>query len=294
MELRRMTRVFIFGVGYSALHFARTFHDKFQFAGTTTSQEKVADLAQEGVGGFVFSPEAADPAIAREIAASDALLVSVPPDAAGDPVLARYRAAIDAATRLRRIVYLSTLGVYGDCGGAWIDEATPCRPVNARSRARLAAETRWRALEAPGRAVDILRLAGIYGPGRNALVQVKRGTARRIVKPGQVFNRIHAADIAAAIAACLTRDGAGGVFNVCDDEPAPAQDVIAEAARLIGVAAPPEIALEEAQLSVLARSFYEECKRASNRALKETLGVRLAFPTYREGLRVLWAAGEGR
>jgi nucleoside-diphosphate-sugar epimerase len=289
-----MMRILVFGLGYSALHFARINRECYEIAGTATTQGKATALSRDGINATVFSPEATDDALSELIAQADALLISIPPDSVGDPALMRFGHEIADAPRLRNIVYLSTIGVYGDYEGAWVDERTPCHPINERSRDRLAAETAWRALERPDRATHILRLAGIYGPGRNALVQMKRGTARSIVKPGQVFNRIHVADIASAINACLMRGGPGGVWNVCDDLPAPTQDVVAEAARLMGVAPPQEIPFDDADLSPIARSFYAECKRASNRAMKEQLGVRLAYPTYREGLRALWEDGEGK
>jgi nucleoside-diphosphate-sugar epimerase len=198
--------------------------------------------------------------------------------------------ALAQAPRLRAVVYLSTVGVYGDCGGAWVDEATPAQPSAARSRERLAAEQAWLDFGARrGIAVAILRLAGIYGPGQNALVQIARGKARRIVKPGQVFNRIHVGDIAQAIDAAFAGN-ASGIFNVADDEPSPPGDPIAFAAQLMGAAAPPEIPFEQAapSMSEMARSFWQECRRVNNAKLKRELGVSLRYPTYREGLRALF------
>ena len=221
--------------------------------------------------------------------------MSIPPDAAGDPVLRHFGQEIARAPQLERIIYLSTIGVYGDHGGGWVDETTVPRPVNERSRERLAAEQAWQALAArTGKSLQILRLAGIYGPGHNALVALRNGTARRIVKPGQVFNRIHVEDIARAVAAARAAAGKSAVWNVSDDEPAPAEDVVAYAAGLLGIAPPPEIAFDAADLSPMARSFYGESKRVANAAMKARLGVELAFPTYREGLRQLFEAGEGR
>ncbi len=226
--------------------------------------------------------------------AADALLVSIPPDEEGDPVLARFAGAIASASHLSWIGYLSTIGVYGDHGGAWIDEATPPKPVSDRSKERLAAENAWLDLGArSGKAVHIFRIAGIYGPGRNALKNLADGTAKRIVKPGQVFNRIHVADIAAVLMASIERPRAGAIYNLADDEPAPAQDVVAYAAGLAGVPPPPEVPFAEVRLGPMAASFYGESKRASNRLIKDELGVRLRYPTYREGLQALRAAGEG-
>lgn len=288
--------VFVFGLGYSALHFLRRpAEGEDNPAGTVTTRAKAQALARGGIATFVFDGEAADPGIAERLAAADSLLVSIPPDADGDPVLRHFGATIARAPRLERIIYLSTIGVYGDHDGRWIDETNVPHPVNERSRDRLAAERAWQDLAAPtGKSVHILRLAGIYGPGQNALVNLRNGTARRIVKPGQIFNRIHVEDIARAIAAARAYAGAGGVWNVTDDEPAPAQDVVAYAAGLLSIAPPPEIAFDTADLSPMARSFYGESKRVANNALKQRLGAALAFPTYREGLRHLYETGEGR
>ena len=285
----------IFGLGYSAGWFARTRAEKLTTTATTTTPEKARALTRENLDVLVFSPDARDPRIEPAIAGADAALVSIGPDEAGDPAFNVYGGALSRATNLRTIVYLSTIGVYGDYGGAWIDEGAECRPSNARSQWRLRVEDQWRAFgEAAGKRVHILRLAGIYGPGQNALVNLRNGVARRIVKPGQVFNRIHVADIGAAIDACLTYKGAGRVWNVCDDEPAPAEDVVTFAAELLGVEPPPLVDFATASLSPMARSFYSECKRASNRAMKQDLGVRLTYPTYRKAMRALLAAGEGR
>jgi len=220
----------------------------------------------------------------------DAALISIPQDDRGDPALRACGDAFRRAPRLRSIVYLSTVGVYGDCGGAWVDEQTPPQPDSARSRERLAAEAAWQDLgTARGSAVAILRLAGIYGPGRNALMQIARGQARRIVKPGQVFNRIHVADIAQAIDAAFARN-ASGVFNVADDEPSPPSDPLVFAAQLMGVEPPPEIAFADAApaMSPLALSFWQDCRRVKNDKLKRELGVTLRYSTYREGLRALF------
>ena len=187
---------------------------------------------------------------------------------------------------MRWIGYLSTIGVYGDHGGAWVDEQTPATPTNARSRERADAEQAWLAFgTANNIAVQIFRLAGIYGPGQSQLVQLARGTARRIIKPGQVFNRIHVGDIARALDASLERPRAGAIYNVTDNEPAPPQDVVTFAAKLCGVAPPPEISLDDAGLTEMGRSFYAESKRVRNDLLRSELGVTLAYPTYREGTR---------
>ena len=285
--------LFAFGFGYSAQHLVRK--GERGAAGTVTTSAKAEALRRDGVAAFVFDGETADPSIVDRLAAAECLLVSIPPDAAGDPVLRHFAEAIAQAPRLARIVYLSTIGVYGDHAGRWVDETTVPRPVNERSRERLAAEEAWQALAArTGKILHILRLAGIYGPGQNALVQLRAGTARRIVKPGQVFNRIHVEDIARAITAARATALESAVWNVSDDEPAPAQDVVAYAAALLGIEPPPEIDFDAADLSPMARSFYGESKRVANAALKQRLGVELAFPTYREGLKHLFEMGEGR
>jgi nucleoside-diphosphate-sugar epimerase len=287
--------LFIFGPGYTAQEFVRTYRHRFdRIAGTARSAAKADALRASGIVPCLFDAERADSGIRDEIARADALLVSIPQGPGGDPVLQSLSDAIAVAPRLRWIGYLSTVGVYGDAGGGWVDETTPPSPVNERSRQRVAAENGWLAL---GRnasfAVQVFRLAGIYGPGRNALLKVADGTARRIVKPGQVFNRIHTADIAGVLMASIERPGHGAVYNVSDDEPGPPQDVIAYAARLLGVEPPPEVPFAEADLSPMARAFYQDNKRVRNARIKDELGVRLLFPTYRDGLEALHASGEG-
>lgn len=285
----------IFGLGYSAANFLDASVVAGKTTATVTTAAKARSFTRPGLDVRVFAPDYVDDEIQTAIARADAALVSIGPDADGDPTLNAFTDAIVAAPNLRTIVYLSTIGVYGDYAGAWIDESAECRPMNARSKWRLEAETRWIALgERAGKTVHVLRLAGIYGPGRNALVNLKNGTARRIVQKGQVFNRIHVADIGAAIAACLTYRGVRRIWNVTDEEPASGADVVACAADLLGIDPPPEIPLESAALSPMARSFYGESKRVSNKALRAELDVGLAYPTYREGLRALLEAGEGR
>lgn len=285
----------VFGFGYTASRFAELHRHRFSHVtGTVRSHEKAARLSGPGLTIRVLSPDAADPAIARDIAGADALLVSVPPGPEGDPILTRFADAVGAAPRLRWIGYLSTVGVYGDQGGAWIDETGGTRPANPRSQQRVAAEEAWLALgEASGTPVHIFRLAGIYGPGRSPLRKLAEGTAKRLVKPGQVFNRVHVDDIAAVLAASLERPRAGAIYNVSDDEPAPPQDVVTFAAEIAGVEPPPEEPFETAELSPMARSFYGDNKRVRNRLIREEFGVRLAFPSYREGLTALRRAGEG-
>ena len=281
--------LFVFGLGFSARRFADVERGRFSvIRATVTDPDKARDVAAEtGFTMRVFGPDAADPGIPADLADTDALLVSVPPDRDGDPVLRRYRDAI-AGSRVGWIGYLSTIGVYGDQNGAWIDETTPATPKSARSQGRLAVEDAWLALGAgTGKAVQVFRLSGIYGPGRNPIVKLREGRTQRIVKAGQVFNRIHVDDIAATLRASLDRPRAGAVYNVTDDEPAPPQVVTEYAAALTGLPLPPEVDFETADLSPMARSFYGENKRVRNRLIREELGVALRFPTYREGLEAL-------
>jgi nucleoside-diphosphate-sugar epimerase len=202
--------------------------------------------------------------------------------------LRHYRDEIARLSTLAWIGYLSTVGVYGNAAGAIVDETAELHPNNERTRARVVAESGWLALgETTGRPVQVFRLAGIYGPGRSALDKLRAGTARRIVKPGQVFNRIHVEDIASVLEASIARPRAGAIYNVADDEPAPPEDVIAYGAELLGIEPPPEIPFEDADLTPMARSFYGDSRRISNARIKSELGVTLAYPNYREGLRAL-------
>jgi nucleoside-diphosphate-sugar epimerase len=297
-----MSTLICLGLGYSAQHYVATFGGRFtRVVGTTRTTERAAELSAHDLGGHkvemrTFDGVAAAPAVIEAARASDALLVSAAPDEQGDPVLRSLADTLAAAPGLRGVVLLSTVGVYGDRAGGWVDEATTLDPAHERARARIAAEQGWQALGLRrGIPVAVLRLSGIYGPGQNALINVRRGRARNIDKPGQVFNRIHVDDIAQAIDAALAR-GADGVFNVTDDEPSPPGDPIVFAAGLLGIPPPPAIAYAEAvtTMSPLAASFYAENRRVRNDKLKSVLGVRLRYPSYREGLRALHARGEGQ
>jgi len=274
-----------FGHGYSAQALGRRLLPQgWRIFGTTRSPERADALRAEGVTPLLWEHDD----IAAALDAATHLLSSVAPSETGDPVLARHRDAIAAAApRLAWAGYLSTTGVYGDHQGGWVDEETPLTPSTERGRRRVAAEAEWQAI--PGLPLHIFRLAGIYGPGRGPFAKVRARTARRIVKPGQVFSRIHVDDIAQVLAASIDRPRPGAVYNLCDDDPAPPQDVIAYAAGLLGVAVPEAIPFDEAKMSPMARSFYAESKRVSNRRIKEELGVRLIHPDYRSGLRALLA-----
>jgi len=273
-------KLFVFGLGYSAQVLAHRLLDQgWQVAGTSR------DGADRNIP-FDRQHPLADPV--GQMAGTTHLLISIPPDQAGDPVLACHGEAIAKLPDLRWIGYLSTTGVYGDHGGGWVDEGTPTAPINERSRWRADAEQAW--LDWGRRhdlGVQVFRLAGIYGPGRSALDNLRQGKARRIVKPGHVFSRIHVEDLAAVLQASFARPNAGAIYNVCDDEAAPPQDVIAHGAELLGQAAPPEIAFAEADLSPMAASFYADNKRVRNDRIKTELEVVLKYPNYRLGLAAL-------
>lgn len=285
-------KLFCFGLGYTAEALARALlAEGWQVAGTTRDPATRTRLEAAGVHMHRFERAAplADPDAA--LAGTTHLLSSVPPDEDGDPVLDAHADAIAAMGTPQWAGYLSTTGVYGDRDGGWVDESSARAPTTGRSERRVEAEDRWLELwRGRGVPVHLFRLAGIYGPGRNALEIVRSGQAHRIVKPGQVFSRIHRDDIVQTLRASMERPNPGAAYNVCDDEAAPPQDVIAYACELLGVAAPPEIAFEDATLSPMARSFYRDNKRVANSRLKEELGVRLAWPNYREGLKALLEA----
>ncbi len=290
-------KLFAFGLGYCACDFIARHGAAFDTIwGTVRDAEKLRTMPDgHRVTRFVFDHDHEDPEIAAALAEADVLLVCVPPGVSVDPVLAKFGRRLAALPQKLKIIYLSTIGVYGDRNGEWVDEERVPMPKSDRSTARLHAEKAWMALARdPRKTVHILRLAGIYGPGRNALEALRRGTAHRIAKKDHVFNRIHVADISAAIDALLRYDGGSEIWNVSDDEPSPPQDVVTYAATLMGVAPPPEVDIEHAALSPLGRTFYAENKRAANRKVKQKLGLSLTYPTYREGLAALWEAGEGR
>ncbi|RMF34744.1 MAG: SDR family oxidoreductase [Alphaproteobacteria bacterium] len=273
-----------FGHGYSARALGRRLvAEGWRVIGTTRDPAGFEALRAEGTTPVLWPP---DPAL---IAEASHILISIAPDAAGDPVLRAFGEAIAArGSGLDWLGYLSTVGVYGDRQGGWVDESADLRPSTQRGRLRVAAEKAWLELHAKhGLPVHVFRLAGIYGPGRGPFAKLRSGKARRIVKPGQVFSRIHVEDIARVLAASIARPDPGAIYNVCDDEPAPPQDVIAEAARLLGLPLPPEIPFEDADLGPMAASFYAESKRVSNDRIKRELGVALQYPDYRAGLAAL-------
>ena len=284
-----MNQLLIFGLGYSASAVGLLLREKgWQVRGTVRTPAKLETAKAQGFAPLLFSDAAG---IGEALRRATHCLVSVPPRETGDPVLAAYDPALRGAPELRWLGYLSTIGVYGDLGGGWADEETPAQPDTPRGQARLEAEAAWAAFARErSLPLDIFRLAGIYGPGRSPIDRIQAGDAKRIVKPGQVFNRIHLDDIAQTVAAAISQHRAGAgtrLFNVTDDEPAPPQDVILHAAGLLGLPPPPETPFEAADLSPMARSFYTGNKRMRNDKIKRELGVVLKYPTYREGLRAL-------
>lgn len=270
-----------FGHGYSARALARLLVPQgWRIRGTTRSPEKAEALAATGIEPLVWPGTDLRGALEE----ADALLISAAPGAQGDPVLAEYTAEIAArAAAFSWVGYLSTTGVYGDRGGAWVDETSPLEPSTARGRARVQAEAAWQ--EIPGLPLHIFRLAGIYGPERGPFAKVRAGTARRIIKTGQVFSRIHVDDIAQVLEASLRRPNPGAIYNLCDDDPAPPQDVIGFAAQLLGLPEPPAEDFETAEMTPMARSFYAESKKVHNNRIKDELGIALLYPDYRTGLR---------
>lgn len=278
-----MNHLLCFGLGYSAQAFARQLDRRvWKISATSRSREGLAKIEFRGFRGLRFGSA---PGLEGDVTH---LLISAPPDESGDPVLKFFTDALKLSRQLKWVGYLSTTGVYGDRGGEWVDEDSPLEPSTARGHRRLDAERSWLTLHADhGLPVHLFRLAGIYGPGRNQLVSVLNGSAKRIIKPGQIFSRIHVADIAGVLAASIAKPNPGRAYNVCDDEPCPPQKVVEYAAQLLGLPVPPEIAFEEANLSPMAKSFYADSKRVSNARMKRELGYKLLFPNYRDGLRAL-------
>jgi len=281
------------GLGYSAKELARRLQTQgWRIIGTSRTAEGARAIDAMGYKGIPFDGNVPSAALSRAIGEATHLVVSASPGPQGDPLLAQHAGDLRAAN-LHWVGYLSTIGVYGNHDGQWVDEETPAEPTSQRGKARLEAERAWAAFaEKTGVPVGIFRLSGIYGPGRGPLEKLRRRESRAVIKPGQVFNRIHVEDIANALEAAIARAGesrGARVYNVTDDEPAPPQDVLDFAAELLGVPYPPRVPFEEAEMSPMARSFYSDNKRTSNARMKAELGVQLRYPTYREGLRALAA-----
>lgn len=284
-------RIFCFGLGYSAGALVEGLAARgWSIVGTSRSADGVAALAARGIEAYWFDRDhPLDPAV---LSGTTHLLISIPPDDHGDPVIDVHAGDI-AKLPLAWLGYLSTTGVYGDHQGGWVDETTPLTPAGARGQRRVDAERAWLDLGIQACfPVQLFRLAGIYGPGRSALDTVLSGRARRIDKPGQVFSRIHVDDIASVLEASIARPNAGAAYNLCDDDPAPPQDVIAHACELLGLAVPPLVPFDQAELSPMAASFYGESKRVRNDRIKQELGVVLKYPDYSAGLAALLLAAQ--
>ncbi|MEP3944735.1 SDR family oxidoreductase [Ascidiaceihabitans sp.] len=274
-----------FGHGYSARALTSLLQPQgWRIIATTRSAEKAQALAATGVEALIWPGTD----MTEAIQSADHILISAGPDGDGDPVLTQWRDVIAKhAAQLRWVGYLSTTGVYGDHGGDWVDENTPLQPSTRRGQYRKDAEEGWGAI--PDLPLHIFRLAGIYGPGRGPFAKVRNGTARRIIKKDQVFSRTHVEDIAQILAASIAQPNPGAAYNVCDNDPAPPQDVIGHAAELLGLPIPEAVPFETAEMSPMARSFYAENKKVRNDRIKDELGVVLKYPTFREGLAALLA-----
>ena len=274
-----MKHLLCFGFGFSAQHLAAILdRSEWRISGTSRSAEGVVAINRLGYEGLLFNELKSIPNTVTHI------LSSVPPDKSGDPVLRHFASSL-TAQEFEWVAYLSTTGVYGDRGGALIDETAELRPNGERGQRRVDAEKQWQAIV--NLPLHIFRLPGIYGPGRNQLESVKDGTAKRIIKKGQIFSRIHVEDIAGILKASIAKPNPGQIYNVADDEPCPPQDVVSYACELLGVAPPPEIPFEQADLSPMARSFYADSKRVSNSRIKTELAYHLKYPNYRAGLTAL-------
>ena len=280
--------LFCFGLGYCADYLsAKLIKQGWQVSATCRTSEKVAVLEASGIRPVLLSGKKVT---VTDLGKADHILISAPPEQDGsDPVLNFAEAALASLQdQIKWVGYLSTTGIYGDHQGAWIDEETPAGLLSERGQRRVAAEAQWAATGLP---MHYFRLAGIYGPGRNSLRALQNGTARRVVKQGQVFSRIHLADITRILEASMANPNAGRAYSVCDDTPAPPQDVVTYAAELMGVSPPALQDFATAELSPMARSFYGENKRIRNNRIKEELGVSLEYPDYRAGLSALWKSG---
>ena len=278
---------FAFGLGYSARWYASS-RRQFALSGTTRSPAAAVELRKSGVEAYAFDGRLIEPGLRERLRSAEVVVISIPPDANGDPTLRAFARDLAESRSLRTVVYLSSIAVYGDANGGWVDETTQTSATSQRGRQRVEAEEAWRSLAANNSwRLHVLRLAGIYGPGRGVIEKLLSGEARRIVKPGQVFNRIHVDDIAQMIDLVVASALPGQNWNVSDDEPAPPQEVLAYAAGLVGRPIPAEEDFFTAPLSPMARSFYADNKRVANLKAKTLLGFAPRYPTYREGLAEL-------
>ncbi len=273
--------LFTFGHGYSASALTRVLPEHWTKIGTSRETANIGRITDQGVKALVWPGEDPEP----DLRNTTHLLISAAPDQDGDPVLAAFGNRITSMIpNIEWVGYLSTTGVYGDHGGGWVDETTPLSPTTKRGKYRVRAEQQWQALGLP---LHIFRLAGIYGPGRGPFAKVRSGKARRIIKKDQVFSRIHVDDVAQVLLASINQPNPGAVYNLCDDMAAPPEDVIAHAARLLGLACPPDEDFETAEMTAMARSFYADSKRVRNDKIKNELGIKLLYPSYQDGLKAL-------
>jgi nucleoside-diphosphate-sugar epimerase len=281
--------LFCFGLGFTGKTLGVLLRDKgWRVIGTARNQEGCEALVSEGFEAHLFTGNKPGETIDSVLATVSHVLNSIPPNEQGDIVLRHHGASLGQLQDLQWFGLLSTVGVYGEHYGEWVDENTKPAPIAPRSALRLKAELDWHQWgQECGMEPHIFRLPGIYGPGRNQLEALRRGKARRLNKKGQVFNRVHVQDIAQTLHASMVAPDAGHLFNVSDDQPAPPQDVVSHACELLGIEPPPEVMFEEAELTPMARSFYGECKRVRNDRIKQRLGIKLKYPTYREGLSSL-------
>jgi len=293
MRMTGAPQLFLFGPGFSALTLARRLGAKgWGVTGAARRAETREQLTALGYQAVGADDQAA---LSQALGRADAVLISSPPSEAGCPALAALSPGLLAGARPAWIGYLSTTGVYGDRAGRWVAEDSPLTPLSPQGRRRVEAERGWLDLGARlnnETAVTVFRLPGLYGPGRSAFDRLREGGGQRIIKPGQVFSRLHVEDLAAALEASIARPRPGGIYNLCDDAPAPPQDVITHAAALLGLDPPPEIAFDDAAVSPASRRFYAENKRVSNARAKAELGWRPAYPTYQEGLAAILAREE--
>ena len=291
------SHIFIFGLGYAGMAVARDLLSlDWQVSGTCRGSSHCGERAKEGITALPFDGSHGSIEIEKALASADHVLVCIPPDrgGGGDPVLTHFAEILTASRRIKWIGYLSTTGVYGDREGDWVDETSPLQPTSPRALRRADTEALWMQLAEHHHApVHIFRLAGIYGPGRNVIRSLLDGKARRIIKKDHVFSRIHLADLVNVLKASMSRPDPGAIYNVADDLAAAPAETIESAAALLGIEPPPAVNFEDAGLSEMAKSFYADCKRVSNARIKSELGVRLLYPTYREGQDALLAGELG-
>lgn len=276
--------LFCFGLGYSCTHLAKKLlAEGWRVSGTHRSMEACDADRIHGITSYLFDN---DMPLAHiwDMYSITHLLISIPPDEQGDQVLRLHQQDMINLPNLKWVGYLSTTGVYGDYQGAWVDESSELKPATSRTQWRVQAEQAWLETALP---VHIFRLAGIYGPGRSVLDSLQAGTAKRIDKPEQYFSRIHVADITKTLTASMMHPNPPAIYNVCDDLPAPQADVMTYGATLLGMTPPPLVALSDASLSEMARSFYAQNRRVKNNKIKQSLGITLTYPTYKEGLAAI-------